>query len=109
MKYFIRLLLILLYLYWCYTMGGSSAVFYGFIAIGLFLFVLYTAFDAWKRLTGGLRPNVTNQTINIENMNAPARRGEPVSRASGDPTAEDWGGLVQSYTHRRIEKGNSNG
>lgn len=80
-------------------------MFYGFILLGIFLFVCYTMFDAWNRVKQGVsnaRPNVTNQTLYVEHLEAtPARRGQPVS---GDPTIpdeDDWGGMIAAYRHRQ--------
>lgn len=87
----------------CFFHGGVRTAFYGFLLFGLLAFSWYTIIDTWHRFTNAVgravsRPNVTNQTLNVnvspdEVRPSEARRGSPV-------TTDDFAAMIEYRRHQ---------
>jgi len=105
-KYYgLRWIVLIAFLSWGYHEEGMAGVFYAFILAGIFLFIVYTAFDAWKSLKGALtRPNNNvyidkNFNLNVERdvIQGTAYRHSDPTR----PTVEDHLAMLETYRHAK--------
>ncbi len=82
-----RYVLLLAVMVWGYSDSGISGMLWALLGFGILMFVLYTALDAWQRVTRPFRP----ETVRFEEIPHPETQ----------LTADDYLAMIEAHKHRR--------
>lgn len=82
-------------------MGGVEAVLWGAIGFGLLMLALYTLLDTLHAVRDAVSsPKAVYQTLNVERLEVPSRRGTDVTGDPTRPRTDDFAGMIEYGKHR---------